>query len=207
MSNAHQLAAILKKSKAILQETEENFGRTGNSKGGGGMETPTQSHGEKEMPNLTEKFIKENSGTPKSVAPVNGEYRNLSTTKLPKEIVDAMVNNPIDIPESPFDVDSFDHKAVAQLMEDTPSKEVPQKIEETKQRKSNTSKTVSSDTIRKIVKEEMENVVRSVIEEYFDTSLMTEDIQIKVGDTVFSGNLKPLPKNSRKKTVKRKKRV
>ena len=29
-------------------------------------------------------------------------------------------------------------------------------------------------------------------------SLVTEDIQIKVGETIFSGNLKPLPKKKRK---------
>lgn len=43
----------------------------------------------------------------------------------------------------------------------------------------------------------MEDLVRSIIEEYFDKSLVTEDIQIKVGKTVFSGKLKPLP-NKRK---------
>ncbi|GAI31124.1 unnamed protein product, partial [marine sediment metagenome] len=32
-----------------------------------------------------------------------------------------------------------------------------------------------------------------------DKALITEDIQIKIGNTVFSGNLKPLPKKRRTK--------
>jgi transcription initiation factor IIE alpha subunit len=51
--------------------------------------------------------------------------------------------------------------------------------------------------IKKIVREEMEDVVRSVIEEYLDKSLVTEDIQIRVGGTTFSGKLKPLPQKRR----------
>ena len=45
----------------------------------------------------------------------------------------------------------------------------------------------------------MEDVVRSVIEEYLDKSLVTEDIQIKVGGTTFSGKLTPLPKKRKKR--------
>jgi len=39
------------------------------------------------------------------------------------------------------------------------------------------------------------------VEEYLDKSLVTEDIKIKIGDTIFGGQLKPLPK--KKKTKKR----
>ena len=58
---------------------------------------------------------------------------------------------------------------------------------------------IDTDTIRQIVREEIEGVVRDVVGEYLDKSLVTEDIQIKVGETIFSGNLKPLPKKSKKK--------
>ena len=60
---------------------------------------------------------------------------------------------------------------------------------------------VDTNNIRQIVREEIEDVVRDVIEEYLDKSLVTEDIKIKIGDTIFGGQLKPLPK--KKKTKKR----
>ena len=67
-----------------------------------------------------------------------------------------------------------------------------------KQQPTNKTSTDLNETIiRKIVREEMEDLVRGVIEEYLDKSLVTEDIQIKIGSTIFSGNLKPLP-NKRK---------
>jgi len=46
--------------------------------------------------------------------------------------------------------------------------------------------------------EEIEDVVRSVVEEYLDKSLVTEDIKIKIGDTIFGGTLKPIPNKKRK---------
>ena len=41
-----------------------------------------------------ENFNKTQQSSPaRSVAPQNGSYRNLDTTKMPKEIVEAMINN------------------------------------------------------------------------------------------------------------------
>jgi hypothetical protein len=37
-------------------------------------------------------------------------------------------------------------------------------------------------------------VVERKISEYYDSKLMSENVQVRVGSTVFSGNLKPLPK-------------
>jgi len=62
-------------------------------------------------------------------------------------------------------------------------------------------KNVDTNNIRQIVREEIEDVVRDVIKEYLDKSLVTEDIKIKIGDTIFAGRLKPLPK--KRKTKKR----
>ena len=54
-------------------------------------------------------------------------------------------------------------------------------------------------SIRDIVREEISDVVREVVEEYLDKSLVTEDIKIKIGDTVFGGKLKPLPTKKKKR--------
>jgi len=110
---------------------------------------------------------------------------------MPDFIKKAMIENPIDIPDTPFQ--AFELEDVSDLVNET-QKKPKQSISENKNRK-----TINAKLIRKIVKEEMEEVVRGVIEEYLDKYLVTEDIQIKVGGTTFSGKLRPLPQKRRKK--------
>tara|TARA_R110000803_G_scaffold206241_1_gene273397 strand:- start:9743 stop:10309 length:567 start_codon:yes stop_codon:yes gene_type:complete len=185
MSTKNRLTEILSRSKAIMNKTEHEYGSTSN---GGEV----NSYKEKEIPNLSENYIKNNSkNVTSSVAPKNGRYRNLENSKMPDFIKKAMIENPIDIPDTPFQ--AFELEDVSDLVNET-QKKPKQSISENKNRK-----TINAKLIRKIVKEEMEEVVRGVIEEYLDKSLVTEDIQIKVGGTTFSGKLRPLPQKRRKK--------
>jgi hypothetical protein len=186
-----KLAEILSRSKAVMQKAEQQYGSTSESNSNINEDF---SYEEKEMPNLTENYINSNVKT-NSVAPQNGRYRNLEKSKMPDFIKKAMIDEPIEIPETPYH--TFELDDVPELINNTQSyireeKQIPKKkISE------NTNLNLNETVIRKIVKEEMEDLVRSIIEEYFDKSLVTEDIQIKVGNTVFSGKLKPLP-NKRK---------
>ena len=183
MSN--RLAEILSKSKAVMQKTEENHGTTNMNSGGGNM----FSSQEKEIPNLTENYINNNRKTStNSVAPQNGRYRNLEKSKMPDFIKQAMIENPIDIPETPYH--TFELEDVAELVNES----VPTQQPMTQK----TPKNVDVNNIRQIVREEIEDVVRSVVEEYLDKSLVTEDIKIKIGDTIFGGTLKPIPNKKRK---------
>ena len=186
-----KLKNILAKSKAIIKQTEENLGETKRSNSNTSY---TNEYEEKEMPNLTEQFAQKYGITEgklnMSVAPKNGRYPNMEKSKMPDAIKQAMMETPIDIPENPYSVGSFDLEDVPELIE-----QPKQVVRETTQRKTSN---IDADTIRKIVREEIEDVVRDVVSEYLDKSLVTEDIQIKVGETIFSGNLKPLPKKKRK---------
>jgi hypothetical protein len=184
MSNVNKLADILSRSKAVMQKTEENHGNTSNTP------TTTNEYGEKEIPNLTENFINKHSKTStRSVAPQRGQYRNLKTSKMPKEVLDAMVNTPIDIPESP------NHTFELNDVQDLVNESVPT------QPTTFTGEHIPADgkSIREIVREEIGDVVREVVEEYLDKSLVTEDIKIKIGDTIFGGKLKPLPTKKKKR--------
>lgn len=183
MSN--RLAEILSKSKAVMQKAEENHGSTNMNSGGGNM----FSSQEKEMPNLTENYINNNRKTStNSVAPQNGRYRNLEKSKMPDFIKQAMIENPIDIPETPYH--TFELDDVAELVNESVPTQQPMT--------QTTPKNVDVNNIRQIVREEIEDVVRSVVEEYLDKSLVTEDIKIKIGDTIFGGTLKPIPNKKRK---------
>ena len=186
-----KLKNILAKSKAIMKQTEENLGET---KRNNSNTSYTNEYEEKEMPNLTEQFAQKYGITDgklnMSVAPKNGRYPNMEKSKMPDAIKQAMMETPIDIPENPYSVGSFDLEDVPELIE-----QPKQVVRETTQRKTSN---INTDTIRQIVREEIEDVVRDVVSEYLDKSLVTEDIQIKVGETIFSGNLKPLPKRRKK---------
>ena len=88
MSNASKLAEILSRSKAVMQKTDENHGSTiKNTQGGNSFSSE-----EKEIPNLTEDYISRHSkGSTRSVAPQNGQYRNLKTSKM-HQIVFSFLN-------------------------------------------------------------------------------------------------------------------
>ena len=55
--------------------------------------------------------------------------------------------------------------------------------------------TTNVDGMREIIREELEKV----IDQYIDKRLLNEEIQVKVGKTIFSGNLRPLPKKKVRK--------
>jgi hypothetical protein len=188
MDDINKLKDILSRSKAIMAKTDTEFGGVGNVSSID--DTPAQTYQEKEIPNLTENYINtQQDRSTRSVSPQNGKYRNLKTTKMPKVVVDAMVNTPIEIPESPYA--SFELDQLGDLVnESTTTQSTPPD-----------STTTNVDNIRQIVREEIEDIVRDVVEGYLDKALITEDIQIKIGNTIFSGNLKPLPK--KRKTKKR----
>ena len=190
MTDINKLTEILKRSKAVMSKTENEYGSTSNN---GGYGNGGNNYSEKEMPNLTENFIRENTSSNGSVAPKNGRYRNFEKSKMPEFIKQAMIEEPIDIPETPYH--TFELDDVSDLVNE--SKQYEQKQTPPKQQKNNSP--INESVIRKIVREEIEGVVRNVIEEYLDNSLVTEDIQIKVGNTTFSGNLKPLPQKRNKR--------
>jgi hypothetical protein len=191
MSDVNKLKDILSRSKAIMQKTEQNYGTTSNN----GQSLGVSESVEKEIPNLTEDYISKNyNGNTKSVAPTNGRYRNLEKSKMPSFIKEAMINEPIDIPETPFH--TFELDDVNDLISNGEYEEQPKPVNRVK-KSDNMSLNLNETVIKKIVREEMEDVVRSVIEEYLDKSLVTEDIQIRVGGTTFSGKLKPLPQKRR----------
>ena len=195
-ADINRLKDILTKSKAVMKKTEEQLGSTNTRNGN---TTYVNESEEKEIPNLTENFIssKMSEGNTKSVAPQNGRYRNLEKSKMPDFIKQAMVDEPIDIPETPNH--TFDLDDVPELVQETPQYEERQGVPT--QPTTFPGEHIPSDgkSIRDIVRKEIGDVVREVVEEYLDKSLVTEDIKIKIGDTIFSGQLKPLPKKKKSK--------
>ena len=190
MSKVDRLTEILNKSKAIMRKTDVEYGSVNDSTNN--VMSEQVSYEEKEIPNLTENFAQQRAGNPQSVAPKGGQYRNIKTSKMPQAVLDAMIEDPIEIPESPNH--TFELSDVEDLVNESPVSQPT--IEDLRP---SPKRNVDTNNIRQIVREEIEDVVRDVIEEYLDKSLVTEDIKIKIGDTIFAGQLKPLPKSKKSK--------
>jgi hypothetical protein len=205
MSNLteNQLAALLKNSRAIINKVEDNNFQRGNidpsmlAVEGDLVETPMAANRE----------MKINESNVRQVTS-NQKYRNIGKTKLPKEIVEAMVNDPIEIPETPFhtfDVSDSLVKEVNSIDEnyDYEEKIIPNKLSQSLKKSVGTTTTKkqtineSTNDVRQMIREELTKILPKVISEYFDQRVISEQIQVKVGNTLFSGNLKPLPSKTK----------
>jgi hypothetical protein len=190
MSKVDRLTEILNKSKAIMKKTDVEYGSVNGSTNNSISEQ--SSYEEKEIPNLTENFAQQRMSNSQSVAPKGGQYRNIKTSKMPQAVLNAMIEEPIEIPESPNH--TFELSDVEDLVNESPVNQPT--LEDLRL---SPKRNVDTNNIRQIVREEIEDVVRDVIEEYLDKSLVTEDIKIKIGDTIFGGKLKPLPTKKKKR--------
>lgn len=204
MSNLTEskLANLLKNSKAIMNKVEENTYQRGNIDPnmiiteGDLVETPVTMTNQKSMSAPTNRTISSNQ-----------KYRNLPNSKMPKQILEAMVNNPIDIPETPFhtfDVSENLVREVNSIDQNYEYEEKPLTVNRLAEanKKAITQKQVikeSSEDIRQVIREEISKILPKIIAEYFDKRVIEEQIQVKVGNTLFSGNLKPLPSKQTKK--------
>ena len=190
MSKVDRLTEILNKSKAIMKKTDVEYGSVNG--GTNNSISEQSSYEEKEIPNLTENFAQQRMSNSQSVAPKGGQYRNIKTSKMPQAVLNAMIEEPIEIPESPNH--TFELSDVEDLVNESPVNQPT--LEDLRL---SPKRNVDTNNIRQIVREEIEDVVRDVIEEYLDKSLVTEDIKIKIGDTIFGGKLKPLPTKKKKR--------
>jgi hypothetical protein len=199
--DANKLRSILSGARAVMDAVDSNNYQKGNidpSRLAGSTENLSESipsnnyMGENQMMNQ------------QTYQPNQPAYRNLHTTKMPKEIVQAMIENPIHTPDTPFHTFELTQDFLQEINPETTRKQQvqkPQKNTNPVQRLAETKRSsvmnLTEDEVRRIVREEMEEIIF----EYFDQRVIKEDIQIKVGNTIFSGKLSPLPS---KKSVKRK---
>jgi hypothetical protein len=193
--DANKLKTILSGARAVMQAVDSGNYQKGNI-------DPTMLSAGSDSNNLTENISSEYE-QPVMVSQQNKQmpYRNLHTTKMPKEIVQAMIENPIPIPDSPYHTFELNEDFLSEINPESVTKKPQQRTTNAAQRlaenKRNSTIGLTEDEVRNIVRQEMEQIIY----EYFDKRVIKEDIQIKVGDTIFSGKLSPLPS---KKVVRKK---
>ena len=131
---------------------------------------------------------------------------------LPAAIQRAMLENPIPQVSTGVDVDE---EAVRQLREDiTPAYNEDDEVDmyEKPVRRSDVRKKrvmneeVSSEPInidekylRKLIASELTKALPKIIENYFESRLVKENVQFKAGNTIFSGTVMPMPNVKGKK--------
>ena len=200
MSNLteQKLASLLKNSKAIMNKVEDNTYSRGNIDP---SMLVSESVGDEEL--VEKPMERTNQVSRPQVNNTSQGYRNLGNTKMPKQIVEAMVNNRIDIPETPFHTFDLSEKLVNEINSDE-YEEKPltvKRLAETTRKSVQPKQTQLSESgnIREMIQEEISRLLPKIMAEYFDQRVINEQIQVKVGNTLFSGSLKPLPAKQTKK--------
>jgi hypothetical protein len=138
----------------------------------------------------------------------------VKSSKLPAAIQKAMLENPIPQPSGGgFDVDE---EAIRALREnDGPSYREDDEVDmykkpvrrsETQKKRpinENVSESINIDEkyLRKLIASELTKALPKVIEHYFDSRLVKENVQFKAGNTIFSGTVMPMPKVKGKNNI------
>lgn len=205
-----KLLAILKKAKAIDKAAEKyDTGAVKKS------QTPGLTNDRSVM---SEGFSDYTPTVTESVEAGSEVYKErVQNSKLPPAIQRAMLENPIPQINPMSDVDE---DAIRELR-GTPIKESvrqpvyseddeidmfanPTKKPEVKKRKvvneniGQPSINVDEAYLRKLIASEISKALPKIIENYFDSRLVKENVQFKAGNTIFSGSVMPMPKMKRK---------
>lgn len=204
-----QLLEILKKAKAIDKAAEKyDSSATKKSTTTGLMDMVGASSGMMEEGYSAPVNIKKEVGT-------DNYNQAVKNSKLPPAIQKAMLENPIPQPSgTDFDVDEEAIKALRE--NDGPSYQEDDEIDMYKkpirraetQKKRPINENVSSEVVnidekylRKLIASELTKALPKIIENYFDSRLVKENVQFKAGNTIFSGTVMPMPKIKGKNNI------
>ena len=146
---------------------------------------------EKEIPLRSNKMS--NNDISSSSGNLTEQQRMKNLEKLPEVVRKAMLENPIPRANS---VSIFDDSLINEIANSGNDNLIEEEIITTRNikpiKKKNIVENLNDPNLISIIEE----IVDKKFKEYYDSKLVSENIQIKVGSTVFSGNLKPLPKKN-----------
>lgn len=180
---ANKIAQGIANARKVMQKVESNDFKPNNN---GGANTSMQNnYSEKEPQYLSEQEMKQRV-TQKNNGPRN-TMKNVGTSKMPKEILESLINNPIVDPTSPVGLDSIVNKV--NESQEIEIQEEPAVIRES------VAPVMDTKLIEYIIKKTVEETVEAMNKK---TSI-DETIQIKIGQKTFGGKLVTLKENNNKK--------
>ena len=177
-----QLAGILNKSKAVLDSVERTMGPSGD--GGTYSKRSVKEGKNPPMPGDMLDSSKMLTSLPQGQSPGNASdptkairhtLKNAKTTKMPKEIVEAMISNPI-IPPSETTGGDLDPDLIKMINPNYGNTKKP--VVESVEKK----ETVTNNG-------DLKSLIREVVEEIIVERKVDEQLQIRVGDTIFTGKI------------------
>jgi hypothetical protein len=142
-------------------------------------------------------------------------------SRLPENIKKAMLEKPIDLmdinrvtdkvyideetkriinPDLNYTDDNDLYKEKEDLLEEEYNKKLKQLYKQKNSdtiNENNNSIHIDENYLKKLIDNRISKLLPEIIDNYFDKRIIGEDVQIKVGGTIFSGNLKPLPKKNK----------
>lgn len=195
MDNQQDKAAILAQgianARKVMQKVEENTSYGGNSNNNSlGNNNP---YSEKEPEYISEAEMRTRVQS-KNTGPQN-TMKNLSSSKMPKEILESFISNPIVDPTMPVGLDSV----IAKVKEAQPLlKQVQENVQSMDQQRAPINETVLPAMDTKLMEYIIKKTVEETLEQVSKKSSIDETIQIKIGDKVFGGKLMTLKEHNKK---------
>jgi len=194
------LAQGIAKARQVMQKVEANTGGTSMS------QQPQINRAmysddapEREPEYLSEADMVARTRAAGGNAPKN-TMKNLSTSKMPKEILQSFIENPIVDPTVPVGMDSLMEKVAQAQPKMTQIQEVVQQYDKPTQRQQEPAQQPVMDV--QLIEYIIKKTVETVLEEQAKKTSIDENFQIKIGDKVFGGKLNVLKENNNKTTKK-----
>jgi hypothetical protein len=195
------LAQGILKARAVMEKVEANTGgKMMQDRGISGInrEMYSDEYQEREPEYLTEEQVAARTRSVGGGVPKNN-MKNISSSKMPKEILQSFIDNPIVDPTVPVGLDSV----MEQVAKTQPKMKQIEEMARPQskpavQTQQSTGLTMDRDLIEFIIKK----TVETVLEEQAKKTSIDENFQIKIGDKVFGGKLNVLKENNNKTTKK-----
>jgi hypothetical protein len=197
------LAQGIAKARMVMEKVEANTGgKMAQDRGIGSVsrEIYSDEYQEREPEYLTEEQVAARTRSVGGGIPKNN-MKNLATSKMPKEILQSFMENPIVDPTIPVGMDS--------LMEQVAKAQPKMKqVEEMAQPRAATPSPVAQPTVAPVMDTQLieyiiKKTVETVLEEQSKKTSIDENFQIKIGEKVFGGKLNVLKENNNKTTTKK----
>ena len=185
-----QLAGILGKSKSLLDKVDRTFGKSGDggehSKNSSSSPTSVNEGATPPLPGDMIDSSQMLTSLPPGQTPtvksdptqaIRRTLKNAKTTKMPREIVEAMINDKIPDPASIGSVEGMDPELI-KMINPNYQKEVKKVVKES----TTNAKVVNTNS-------DLKSLIREVVEEIIVERKVDEQLQIRVGDTIFTGKI------------------
>lgn len=193
------LAQGIAKARMVMEKVEANTGgRMAQDRGVSSMnrEMYSDNYEEREPEYLSEEQVAARTRNAAGNVPKN-TMRNLATSKMPKEILQSFMENPIVDPTVPVGMDNL-MEQVAKTQPKMKQIEEMAQPRHTPQIPQNQAVTMDRELIEYIIKK----TVETVLEEQAKKTSIDENFQIKIGDKIFGGKLNVLKESNNKTTKK-----